>query len=85
MQIYHAEYPWSVFGRMQAVFKSDIPNTIKARVFDQYVLPVLTYETEIWALNKNINKLQVTQRDMERRILNINLQDRVTNTEIRKS
>ena len=76
---------WSAFGRMQDVFKSDIPNTIKARVFDQYVLPVLTYGTETWALNKNIiNRLQVTQRAMERRILNINLQDRITNTEIRK-
>ena len=53
---------WSAFGRMQDVFKSDIPNTIKARVFDQYVLPVLTYGTETWALNKNIiNILQVTQ------------------------
>ena len=76
---------WSAFGRMQDVFKSDIPNTIKARVCDQYVLLVLTYGTETWALNKNIiNRLQVTQRAMERRILNINLQDRITNTEIRK-
>ena len=45
---------WSAFGRMQDVFKSDIPNTIKARVFDQYVQQVLTYETETWALNKKI-------------------------------
>ena len=72
---------WSAFGRMQDVFKSAIPNTIKARVFYQYVLPVLTYGTKTWALNKNIiNRLQVTQRAMERRILNINLQDRITNT-----
>ena len=76
---------WSAFGRIQDVFKSEIPNTIKARVFDQYVLPVLTYGIEPWALNKNyINRLQVTQRAMERRILNINLQDRINNTEIRK-
>ena len=73
---------WSAFGRMQDVFKSDMPNTIKARVFDQYVLPVLTYGRESWALNKNINRFQVTQRGMERRILNINLQDRITNTKI---
>ena len=40
---------WSAFGRMQHVFKSDIPNTIKARLFDIYVLLILTYGTETWA------------------------------------
>lgn len=76
---------WSTFGKMQNIFKSDLPNTIKSQVFNQYVLPVLTYGTETWALNKNIiQRFQVTQRAMERRILNIKLQDRITNTEIRR-
>ena len=75
---------WSAFGRMQDVFKSDIPNTIKARVSDQY--PTGSHVgTETWVLIKNIiNRFQVTQRAIERRILNINLQNHVTNTEIRK-
>ena len=76
---------WSAFGKMQDVFRSNLPNTMKSQVFDQYVLPVLTYGVETWALNKNIiHRLQVTQRAMERRILNIKLQDRVTNIEIRR-
>ena len=58
---------WSAFGRMQDVFKSDIPNTIKARVFDQYVLPVLTYGTETWALNKKIiNRLHWIRKTSNR-------------------
>ena len=43
-------------------------------------------ENKTWAPNNSIiNRLQVTQRTMERRILNINLQDRITNTKIRKT
>lgn len=76
---------WAAFGKLQDVFQSDIPNTLKAETFNQYVLPALTYGTETWALNKNIiHKLQVTQRAMERRMLNIKLRDHIPNTEIRK-
>ena len=39
-------YPWHGQHLGECKIKSDIPNTIKARVFNQYVLPVLTYGTE---------------------------------------
>lgn len=29
----------------RAIFRSHLPNTIKAKTFDQYMLPVLTQET----------------------------------------
>lgn len=68
---------WQAFGRLQFVFRTKLPLCLKRKVFDQCVLPVLTYGCETWTTNiKAIQKLQVAQRGMERRMLNISLRDR---------
>jgi len=59
-----------------------IRHTIR-RVFDQCVLPVMTYGAETLTLTKKtINRIRVTQRVMERSMLGISLRDRIHNNEI---
>jgi hypothetical protein len=57
---------------------------MKAKVFDQCVLPVFTYGTETMTLTKlSYNKLRITQRKMKRIMLGIRLLDRKGNYWIR--
>ncbi|KAL0831265.1 hypothetical protein ABMA28_002113 [Loxostege sticticalis] len=49
------------------------------------ILPVLTYGAETWVTTKAIlQKLIVTQRAMERRLVGVSLRDRMTNKWLRK-
>lgn len=76
---------WAAFGKLRDVFKSDIPVCLKRRVFDQCVLPVMTYGAETLTLTKKtIKRIRVTQRAMERSMLGISLRDRTPNNEIRR-
>lgn len=76
---------WAAFGNLRNIFKSDLPNCLKRKVFDQCVLPVLTYGAETLTLTKkSIEKIQVAQRRMERSMLGITLRDRVPNKTIRQ-
>lgn len=76
---------WAAFGKLRDVFASKIPQSLKTRVFNQCVLPVMTYACETWPLTVGmIHKLKVTQRNMERSMLGISLRDRVRNETIRQ-
>ena len=56
---------------------------IKRKIHDDYILPVMTYGCETWALNKvMMDKPTVAQRKMEHIMLGITLQDRKRNTRI---
>ena len=56
----------------------------KKEIFDQCVLPVLTYGCETWNLSvKMMQKLRVAQKGMERCMLGISKRDRKRNTIIR--
>ena len=58
--------------------------SLRRRVFNQCVLPTMTYGAETWSTTKEIEqKLIVTQRAMERKMLNISLRDRCKNSDIR--
>ena len=60
-------------------------NSLKRKVFDLCVLPVLTYGAETLTLTKaSENKLRVAQRAMERSMLGISLRDKTTNQWIRQ-
>lgn len=62
---------WVAFNKLKNVFCSDMPRT--AKIFDQYVLPIVIYGTETWALNKSIiYKLQVIRSAM----VSISLRDK---------
>ncbi|CAG9837260.1 unnamed protein product [Diabrotica balteata] len=76
---------WAAFGKLRETFKSELPTCLKRKVFDQCVLPVLTYGAETLTLTKAAaTKLRVTQRRMERSMLGITLRDRITNEDIRR-
>ena len=48
-------------------------------------MPTMTYGCQTWSLNKQMtNKLRAAQRAMERKILDLKLQDKIPCSEIRK-
>ena len=76
---------WAAFGKLRLIFKSKMNNSLKRKVFDSCVLPVLTYGAETLTLTRaSENKLRVTQRAMERSMLGITLRDKMTNQWIRQ-
>ena len=69
------------YAKLDLAFKMNITAEQKARLFDQCILPVLTYGAETWVLTKEIiNKRQVAQRKLERKLVLTTLRDRKTNT-----
>ena len=42
---------WSALGRNAHILKSKMPMALKRKVFNQCILPVLTYGSETWVLN----------------------------------
>ena len=76
---------WAAFGKLESVLKSSHPQCLKTKMFNQCILPVMTYGCETWTLTVDIaHRLQVAQRAMERAMLGISLRDKIRNTDIRK-
>lgn len=72
------------FGKLEEVLKSKIPESLKTKVYNQCVLPILTFGAETWPhAEKFIHKFRVSQRAMERTMLGISIVDRIPNVEIR--
>ena len=62
-----------------------LPMSLKRKVFNQRVLPAMTYGCQTWSFTKAlIKKLETSQRAMERKMLNVKLKDRIRNTIIRQ-
>ena len=77
---------WSCFGRHKEILcNKDIPMSLRRKVYNQCVLPTMTYGSETWSLTKYLEtKLQTAQRAMERQMLHISLRDKVKCTTIRQ-
>jgi hypothetical protein len=77
---------WAAFGKLSFIFASPkYPRYQKKMLFDSCILPVLTYGLETAAFTKrSMNKLQITQRAMERKMLGVSLRDRKTNEWLRQ-
>lgn len=76
---------WIAFGKLSNSLTSELPNTLKRKLYDQCILPVLTYGAETWSLTKkHAQRIARTQRAHERRMLGIKLSDRKTNEWIRE-
>ena len=76
---------WRKFWSLKEILKSKLPTKLKKKVMDGCLLPCLSYGSQTWILNKNAtDKIQKTQRAMERSILNIRLKDKVKTCKIRE-
>ncbi len=68
---------WGAFGRQNLVMNSNLPLSLKRKVCNLCILPVLTYGSETWRLTKELEReLRSAQRGMERRMLGITRRDR---------
>ena len=76
---------WSAFSQVANIMKSSNASMkIKRKIHNEYMLPVMVYGSETWALNKaHMELLSVAQRKMERIMLGITLCDHKRNTWIR--
>lgn len=76
---------WKKYWAHKEIFKSRLPLSTKKIVMDSEILPCLTYGCQTWTFDlQTRNKIQTTQRRMERSYLGIKLKDRVKNVTIRK-
>ena len=79
---------WSCYGKNKEILQGrQLPISLKKQVMAQCVLPTMTYiyGSQTWSLKKQLtNKLRTAQRSMERRMLNLKLQDKIPCSENRK-
>ena len=53
---------WQAFGRVNSILTSKLPISLKHKVYNQCILPVMTYGSETWILTKKQTiKLRTTQ------------------------
>ena len=63
----------------------EMPMCLKRKVFEQCVIPSLTYGGETWPLKiETIQKMRSTQRAMERKIIGVSLLDKINHNIIRE-
>ena len=79
---------WSCFGKKkptEILQDKQPPISLKKQVMHQCVLSTMTYGCQTWSLNTQLtNKMRTGQRAMERKMLNLKLQDKKPCSEIRK-
>lgn len=55
---------WTAYGKLREIFKSKLPICLKRKMFDQCILPVLTYGAETLTLTKaSASKLRDTTQN----------------------
>ncbi len=47
---------WSAFGKQNLVMNSNLPLSLKRKVYNQCILPVLTYGSETCRLTKGVRE-----------------------------
>ena len=77
---------WNAFGKWSHILKNrEASPKVKKRLMDTYILPVMTYAAETWALSEaQLESLAIAQRKMERQMIGVSLLDHKTNTWIRE-
>ena len=76
---------WAAFSKYGDVMNSNISVCLKRKIYNQCVLPVLTYGSETWGLTKKAErKLRTAERKIERIMLGITLRERKRATWIRE-
>ncbi|CAG9137233.1 unnamed protein product [Plutella xylostella] len=78
------ENAWKSYWSMKQLMKGNLPLSLKRKLVDMCILPVLTYGAQTWSLTEHQKtRLKVCQRAMERSLLGVKLTDRVRNTILR--
>ena len=76
---------WIAFAKYRKILKSNIPICLKRKIYHGCIEPVITYGSQVWALNKRlVSKLRTTQRSMERAIIGVTKRDHLTNKKVRE-
>jgi len=77
---------WGKFWSLNKISKNKkLGLKSKVKILDSCILPVLSYGSQTWSLTKvQTQKLQKTQRAMERKIMGIRLRDKISNRELRE-
>ncbi|CAG4970592.1 unnamed protein product [Parnassius apollo] len=75
---------WAAFGKLRHIFSSGIPQSLKTTLYNQCVLPVMTYGSETWSITAGrMRTLKVAQPAIERAMLGVSLLDKLRNEYIR--
>ena len=76
---------WQAFGRASWIFKNkDTAITLKRKVYNQIIIPTVTYGSETWNLtNRQTLKLRSMQRAHERVMLGVSLIEHIRSEIIR--
>ncbi len=75
---------WGNYWKLKDFFKGKLPIKTKTEIWRSSIQPTVTYRAKTWALTEsNVNKLRVTQRAMERSILNIEKKEKMEHKIIR--
>ncbi|GBP66308.1 Zinc finger protein 431 [Eumeta japonica] len=76
---------WKKYWTHKEIFESQLPLSTKKIVMDTAILPCLIYGCQTWTFDtKTKNKIQTTQRRMERSSMRLKLKDKVRNVETQK-
>ncbi len=76
---------WKKYWSLKDIFKGEGSQSIKSRIWGSCVQPVLSYGAQTWSLTrKDLQKLQNTQKAMERSMLGIRKSDRIQNPVIKE-
>ena len=78
---------WSAFGKYTEIFLDrHLPMSLKRKVFNQCVLPAMTYECQTQSLTKALVKKLETTNELWKGecLMSIKLKDRIRNTTIRQ-
>ncbi len=68
---------WSAFGKQSLVMNSNLPFSLKRKIYNHCILLILTNGPETWHLTKELErKLRSAQRGMVRRMLGITWKDK---------
>ena len=75
---------WKSFNDHKIVLKINIPNSLKKKLYNQCVLPAMTFASETWTLTKALEWcLAAAQINAERVMIGVFLQDHRTNEWVR--
>jgi Reverse transcriptase (RNA-dependent DNA polymerase) len=76
---------WGAFGQNRDILKSNMPLSLKRKVYNQCIQAAMTYGCQTWAVTKRMqDRLRTTQRSMERAMLGITKRDHRTNEWVRQ-